>query len=81
MVTVESEGYMPHHVRYYDEDLDLSRTLTYTDEKELGGRTLPTRIEMQPADKPNEHTVVVYDRIEFDVELDDDTFSLRNLQR
>lgn len=81
VVTVANQGYMPRHVRYYDEDLDLSRTLTYSDEKELGGRRLPAHMEMQPADKADERTVVEYDEIEFDVELADDTFSLQNLQR
>ena len=81
VVTVANDSYMPRTIRYYDEDMDLARTLSYHDPKELGGRTLPVRMEMQPIDEPDEITVVEYEQIEFDIELDDDTFSLRTLQR
>ncbi len=81
VVTVSSENSMPQSIRYYDEDMDLARTMTYSETKPLGGRTLPTRIEMQPADEPDELTVVVYEEIDFDVTLADDAFSLRTLQR
>jgi hypothetical protein len=37
-------------------------------------------MEMRPADKPNEYTVITYRDLAFDVALDDDFFSLRNLR-
>jgi hypothetical protein len=36
---------------------------------------------MVPADKPGETTVVRYHELEFDVGLEEDFFSLRNLRR
>jgi len=81
VVVVRAEDYLPISVTYYDEDLDLARTLTYHDVRELGGRRLPTTMRMVPADKPDEMTEVTYEAIEFDLKLDDDLFSLRTLQR
>lgn len=46
VVTVAREDVMPQSIRYYDEDMDLSRTMTYSEMKPLGGRTLPSRIEI-----------------------------------
>jgi outer membrane lipoprotein-sorting protein len=81
VVVVRAQDYLPIVVTYYDEDLDLARTLTYRDIRELGGRRLPVTMRMVPADKPDEMTEVTYETIEFDVKLPEDLFSLRELQR
>ena len=57
------------------------RTMTYSDPKELGGRTLPVLLRIAPEDKPGEYTEIVYHDIEFDIDLSDDIFTLRNLQK
>jgi len=33
-----------------------------------------------PADKPEEHTVLTYHELDFDISLDESFFSLRNLR-
>jgi len=55
--------------------------MVLSDYKVMGGRLVPTRMEMRPADKPGERTVIVYDDLTFDIAISDDTFSLRNLER
>ena len=35
---------------------------------------------MLPQDKPGERTVVIYEELEFDVDVDESFFSLRNLR-
>tara|TARA_B100000745_G_scaffold164074_1_gene107369 strand:- start:7 stop:762 length:756 start_codon:yes stop_codon:yes gene_type:complete len=78
---VQQDNYMPLWTRFYDEDGDLSRTMTYSDFAELGGRLVPAVMEMQPADKPGERTAITYQELEFDVDIEQSFFSLRNLQR
>jgi outer membrane lipoprotein-sorting protein len=78
-VTVLRDGWIPLGLDYYDEDMVLSRTMSYSDVRNLGGRRIPARIEMRPADKPGEHTEIVYHDIEFDLDLPDDLFTLRRL--
>ena len=70
---------MPLWAHYYDEDGTLSRTITFEDFRSLGGRLVPTRTVIEPADE-DERTVVVYLELEFDVGLNEDFFSLRNLR-
>ena len=70
---------MPLWARYYDEDGTLSRSMTFSDIAVMGGRTVPTRTVIEPADA-EERTVVIYLELEFDVGLDEDFFSLRNLR-
>ncbi len=81
VVTVDRERYLPIEIRYFNEDRSLARTLTFSDVKTLGGRELPSVLTLVPRDKPDESTVVRYERLDFNVHLDDDFFSLRTLQR
>ena len=70
---------MPLWARYYDEDGSVERTITFSDFATMGGRLVPTRTVIQPADG-DERTVVTYLELEFDVGLEEDFFSLRNLR-
>ena len=70
---------MPLWARYYDEDGTLSRTIAFSDFGTMGGRTVPARMVIEPADG-EERTVVIYLELEFDVGLKEDFFSLRNLR-
>jgi outer membrane lipoprotein-sorting protein len=77
---VRKHALMPTWVRYYDEDGELVRTMTFSDFRTMGGRLVPARMVVIPTDKPEESTTVVYHELEFDVDLDESFFSLRNLR-
>jgi outer membrane lipoprotein-sorting protein len=81
IAVVNREDLLPIRLEYYDEGLDLARTMTFSDVRDLGGRRVPAVLEVQPADKPKESTVVTYRKVDFGVKLDDQVFSIRNLQR
>lgn len=81
VVTVSGKDFLPLLIRYYDEDLNLARTMTFSDFRSMGGRMLPAKLHMVPTDHPDESTVVEYENITFNVKLKDDLFSLRTLQR
>ncbi len=66
---------------YYDEDMVLTRTISFTDIKMLGGRERPSVLRVVPADKPNEYTEFVYEQLEFGLELKDSLFSLSSLKK
>ena len=78
---VRQSDTMPLWARYYDEDAGLARTMRYTEFENLGGRTVPFAMEMQPEDKPGERTTVRYQELEFDIDIDRSFFSLQNLKR
>jgi outer membrane lipoprotein-sorting protein len=77
---VRKHDLMPTWVRYYDEDGDLMRTMTFDGYRTMGGRLVPATMEMVPADKPEETTTLIYQELEFDVDLDESFFSLRSLR-
>jgi outer membrane lipoprotein-sorting protein len=67
--------------KYYDEDEFLVNTMVLSDIKEIGGKILPTRMEIIPAENPDQKTVIVYQDIDFDVNLKEDFFSIQNMKR
>lgn len=81
MVAVRAADEMPLEVKYFDEQGELARTMTFSDVKAMGGRTFPTRMTLTVADKPGEFTEVSYDEMAFDVALPPETFTLQALKR
>jgi outer membrane lipoprotein-sorting protein len=65
---------------YYDEDGKLVRELTFSEYKTVGGRLIPTRLVMRPADKGGAQTTIEYEDIAFDVPISEGTFSLPDLK-
>lgn len=80
-MVVRTADLLPLSARYYDEDMVLARTLDFMDIREMGGRMLPARLRMVPADKPAEFTELTYLDIEFDIDVPDSLFSLMQLRR
>ena len=68
-------------VYYYDEDDYLVSTMILSKIKEMGGRIIPTHLEMIPADEPENRTVIDYLDMEFDLKISESFFSLQNMKR
>ena len=79
-VIVYRNDFIPLNIVYYDEDLKLSRTLKFSNIQVLGGKKIPLQMKMVPIDGPEESTTILWEKIEFDIVIKDDFFSLRKLQ-
>lgn len=77
---VRKDDLMPTWVRYYDEGEELTRIMTFSDFRTMDGRLVPAMMTVRPTDKPEESTTVRYKELEFDIGVDVDYFSLRNLR-
>ena len=66
---------------FYDEDGELVSTFNSYDIKTYGNRRLASRMEVVPADKPNQKTVMVVEKHDFDIQIDENFFSQQNMQR
>ena len=51
------------------------------DVKEMGGRIIPSTMEMIPVDTPDKKTVMIYNSIEFDIKIDENYFTTQNMKR
>ena len=80
-VIVYREDFIPLRLIYYDEDLNLSRKLEFSNIQFLDNKKIPLQMKMIPEDEPGESTTIQWQEIKFDLAISDDFFSLHNLQR
>ena len=66
--------------KYFGEDGELRRTITFSEYQLMGGRLIPARMTVRPADKSGEYTQILYRDIEFDIQLPENIFSLASLR-
>ncbi|MFN1835425.1 outer membrane lipoprotein-sorting protein [Balneola sp. MJW-20] len=78
-ITKENDLYI--RAEYYDEDDILIRLMTGKEIKEIGGRIIPTVMEMIPVEEEGNMTVVIYEDIDFNIDISERFFSIQNLKR
>ncbi len=78
---VDKKDFLMLRADYFDEYGELVNTMVAGDVQLLGGRLLPTRMEMIPADKPGQRTVIQYRSITFDQSLPAGFFTTQNITR
>ena len=81
VLTVLADGYLPLIQYYFDEDMKIARTMIFSEIKLLADRRIPSVMRVVPADKPDEYTELVYEKMEFNIKLSDSFFSLVRLKR
>ena len=81
VLVVFAETFIPLSEIFYDEDMIVSRTITFSDPKQLAGRLLPSVLRVVPADKPEEFTEFIYESLTLDIDINDRFFSVSNLKR
>jgi outer membrane lipoprotein-sorting protein len=80
VTAVRSDDLLPVWERYYDQHGSEMKTVTFSGITDLGGRTLPSVMEVVPSDREGQSTTVTWTAAEFDQGVDPDVFTLRNLQ-
>ena len=81
VIAVREEDYLPVWQKFYDERGKLMRVMNFREIKTIGGRVLPTVMELIPQTDDGQYTIVRYIEGEFDIDLPSEIFTLRNLQR
>ena len=66
---------------YYDEDGNLVNTEIMSEVKMMDDREMPTRLEMIPADKPGQKTIMIFEKMKFDIKIDESFFSQQNMKK
>ena len=78
---IDEKDLLEMKVAFYDEDGYLVNTLYGKNIKTLGGRTIPTRLDLVPADKEGQKTIIEQLALDFSVKLDASFFSVQNLKK
>lgn len=78
---IDEKDYLELKLEFYDEDDYLVNTIYGRNIQTIGGRSLPTKLELIPAENPEQKTIIEQLALDFDVELKESFFSVQNLKR
>lgn len=78
---IDTEEYMQMKVEFYDEDGYLVNTMLGKNVKILGGKLLPSVMEILPEEEEGNKTVIEYLSLDFNQNPKDEFFSIQNLKR
>ncbi|MBK7873224.1 MAG: outer membrane lipoprotein-sorting protein [Saprospiraceae bacterium] len=78
---IDKKDFMQMKAEFYDEDNYLVNTMLGKNVKTLGGKTLPSVMEVIPAEKTNQKTRIEYLSLEFDKPIQASFFSIQNMKK
>ncbi len=78
---IDVNDYMQLKTEFYDEDGYLINTMIGKNIKMMGGKLLPTVLEIIPAEEEGHKTIVEHLSLAFDEPIKESFFSLQNLKR
>jgi outer membrane lipoprotein-sorting protein len=81
IMRVRRSDFIPVRDEFYDENGELMRVMEYRDIKTFDGKRIPSVLELVPRNKEGHRTVITYEQARFDVDLEDEIFTLRNLRK
>lgn len=80
-IWVCTNDYLQLRMENYDQRMDLVSTMKFDRIGRFDDRDVPSRVTVIPANKQNERTVLTYQAIEYDIDIDDGFFTRSNIQR
>lgn len=78
---VNQQTLLPLEQNYFNEKDEKVRTMVFSNIRDFNGKKMPAIMTMMPLNKTGHKTVIEYVEAEFDIELGDNIFTLRNLQK
>lgn len=80
IVCIDKTDFLELHSKFYDEEGELINIMNASDIKRMDGRLIPTYLEMIPAGKRNQKTILVYSNVSFNKPIDVSFFTLQQMK-
>ncbi|KAF0129443.1 MAG: hypothetical protein FD155_2366 [Bacteroidetes bacterium] len=77
---ISVEGFDQLKAEFFGENMQLIRTMTAYDIKNFGAVSIPARIVMEPAAKPNHKTIITVNEFQNNLPIDDAFFTMQNMK-
>ena len=81
LIWVDKEEFIQLRIENYDQGDVLANHIEFSEIREFDQRLFPAKMVLIPADKPDQRTVMYYDALQFDIDIDDSFFTQQNMRR
>lgn len=81
LMWVSKKEYLWLKAEFFDEDGLLVSTEILSDVRKMDDRVIPCRMEMIPAGKKGQKTIMLFENTDFDIPLKEDFFSIQNMKQ
>ncbi len=81
VVFIDKKDFILRKALYYDEEMKLAQTMLASNIQQIGGRKLATHMEMLPAAKPGNKTMIDIQKSDLNINLTESFFSQQNLKK
>ena len=81
LIWVENNDFMMLRTDYYDEDDFLVNQMIGSEIKEFSGKKLPSKLRVIPVNDEGQETILIYDKLEFDIKISDQYFTTNYMKR
>ena len=78
---IDQKDYLELRLEFYDEDGRLVNLLQCSDIRNMSGRMIPAKMEMIPAGKKGQETVIKYISARFNQPISEDFFTTENMKK
>ena len=81
VIWISKKDYLQLQTKFYDEDNVLVNTIQGKSVKMMGGKLIPTTMEIIPANKKGQKTRMTYTSLQFNLEIKDEMFTTQYMKR
>ena len=74
LIWVDKNDFMMLQTDYYDEDDFLVNQMIGSEIKEFSGKKLPSKLRVIPSENKGQETILIYDKLEFDISISEQYF-------
>jgi hypothetical protein len=78
---ITQQSFVALRTEFYDEEAFLVNTIIFSELQDFDGRTLATKMEMIPEDKPGHRTIISYSNVIYDEPIKESFFSTQQMRR
>lgn len=81
LVWVDKEHFIMVKEEQFDQSDELASTIEFSNITEMDGRIFPSTMTMIPADKPDHRTIMEYEELDFNIDIETSFFTRQNMRR
>lgn len=81
LIWVDKEHFILLREEKYDQSDELANTVGFSNITEMDGRVFPAKMIMIPADEPDHRTIMEYEELDFNIDIDPSFFTRQSMRR